>query len=304
MEKLKQFKQSSSWREDTVTVKAGSDAELDFIDTTPNMFICQNATNEKIHISIGSIPTLHNYEFAVEKNSVSTFGRPVPTRKIYLYNTGSASATVKIFSVHDTFDMNVLKNMSMKLEGSDMNIKTDGIVRGFQAGVSLPAGNNKIGIVELDESDVALIQTIGENVDNIDTSVSAIMVNVAANLSNTNKIVEDVAEIVTAISSGSGQGDAGIDTRMYYINGDCYDKEPVYMNKVESVSYSATDSSTIYFNYLLNDSADVDIAINNTVVLSVLSGEQITDISFNLNTGDTITVTGEGANIRAKYYVF
>ena len=302
MEKLKQFRQSSSWREDMVTIKAGSNAELDFIDTTPNMFICQNTTNEKIHISIGSIPTLNNYEFAVEKNSVSTFGRPVPTRKIYLYNTGSASATVKIFSVHDTFDMNVLKNMSMKLEGAGMSISTDGIVRGFQSGVSLPPGNNKIGVVELDESDVALIQTIGENVDNIDTSVSAIMVNVAANLSNTNKIVEDVAEIVTAISSG--QGGAGIDTRMYYINGDCYDKEPVYMNKVESVSYSATDSSTIYFNYLLNDGADIDIAINDTVVLSVLSGEQITDISFNLNTGDTITVTGTGANIRAKYYVF
>lgn len=303
MEKLKQFKQSSSWREDMVTIKAGANAELDFIDTTPNMFICQNTTNEKINISIGSIPTLNNYEFTVEKNSVATFGRPVPTRKIYLYNTGSSVATVKIFSVHDTFDMNVLKNISMKLEGEGLSIQTDGIVRGFQAGVSLPAGNNKIGIVELDESDVALIQTIGENIDNIDTNMSAVMVNVASNLSNTNKIVEDIAEIVTVLS-GSGEGGTGIDTRMYYINGDCYDKIPVYQNKVNSISYTSTDECTFYLSYLLNDGTDVDITINDTVVLSVLSGEQLTDISFNLNTGDTITVTGTGANIRAKYYVF
>ena len=300
MEKLKQFKQSSSWREDSVTVKAGSVAELDFIDTTPNMFICQNTTPMKIHISISSIPTLTNYEFAIDKNTVGTFGRPVPARKIYLYNTGSGDATVKIFSVHDNFDMNVLKNISMKLEGEGMSIETDGIVKGFQAGVSLPAGNNKIGIVELDEKDVALIQTIGENVDNIDSNVGAMMINVASNLSNTNKIAEDVAEIVTALSSGG----AGADTRLYYINGDSYDKEPVYLNKVDSISYTATDSSTIYFNYLLNDGADVDIKINDTSVLTVYSGEQITDISFNLNSTDTITVSGEGANIRAKYYVY
>ena len=298
MEKLKQFKSSSSWREDTVTIKAGSDAELDFIDTTPNMFICQNATNEKIHISIGSIPTLTNYEFAVEKNTVATFGRPVPTRKIYLYNTGSASATVKIFSVHDTFDMNVLKNISMKLEGDGMSISTDGIVRGFQAGVSLPAGNNKIGIVELDESDVALIQTIGENIDNIDSNVGAMMINVASNLSNTNRIV-DMLEVIKNSSGG-----AGTDKHLYYINGDCYDKEPVYLNGVDSINYSASDSCTIYFNYLLNDGNNVDIKINDTVVLTILSGEQITDISFNLNSTDTISVSGEGANVRAKYYVY
>ena len=305
MEKLKQFKQSSSWREDSVTVKAGSVAELDFIDTTPNMFICQNTTPMKIHISISSIPTLTNYEFAIDKNTVGTFGRPVPARKIYLYNTGSGDATVKIFSVHDNFDMNVLKNISMKLEGEGMTIETDGIVKGFQAGVSLPAGNNKIGIVELDEKDVTLIQTIGENIDNIDSNVGAMMINVASNLSNTNKIAEDVAEIVTALSNqSSGGSSAGADKHLYYINGDCYDKEPVYLNGVDSISYTATDSCTIYFNYLLNDGIDVNVNINDETVLTVFSGEQITDISFNLNSTDTITITGTGASIRAKYYVF
>lgn len=303
MEKIQQFKKSSSWRDDTITIKPGAVSELDFIDTTPNLFVCQNTTNETLHISIGSIPTLNNYEFKVGKNSVEPFGRPTPTRKIYVYNAGGMAATVKIFSIQDTFDLNILKNFNMSIDGG-MNVSTDGIVRGFQAGVSLPAGNNKLGSVEIDDTDMVLFQTIGENIDNIDTNVGAIMVNVAANLSNTNKMVEDVAEIVTALSNLSVGGGGGSDKHLYYINGDCYDKEPVYVNGVDSIEYAATDSSTIYFNYLLNDGSDVEVKINDTVVLSVYSGEQITDISFNLNSTDTITVSGEGANIRAKYFIY
>lgn len=301
MEKIQQFKKSSSWREQDVKVKAGSVAELDFIDTKPNLFICQNTTNEVLHISIGSIPTMYNYEFRINKNSVEPFGRPTETGKLYIYNTGSADATVKIFSIKDTFDLNILKNFSMSVDGG-MTVSTDGIVRGFQGGVQLPSGNNKIGKVEIDETSMALFQTMGENVDNIDTNVAAIMVNVAANLSNTNKISEDVAELVTALAGGVGGASA--DTHLYYINGDCYDKTPVYLNGVESISYAATDNVTIYFNYLLNDGSDVTIDINGSSVLTVMSGEQITDISFKLSAGDTITVTGTSANIRAKYYVF
>lgn len=300
MEKIQQFKKSSSWRDDTITIKPGAVSELDFIDTTPNLFVCQNTTNETLHISIGSIPTLNNYEFKVGKNSVEPFGRPVPTRKLYVYNAGGMTATVKIFSIQDTFDLNILKNFNMSIDGG-MNVSTDGIVRGFQAGVSLPAGNNKLGSVEIDDTDMVLFQRIGEDIDNIDTNIGAIMVNVAANLSNTNKMVEDVAEIAAKVAAPGG---ASADTHLYYINGDCYDKEPVYCNGVDSITYAANDSSTIYFNYLLNDGSDVEVKINNTTVLTIYSGEQITDISFNLNSTDTITVSGEGANIRAKYYVF
>ena len=182
-----------------------------------------------------------------------------------------------------------------------MTISTDGIVRGFQAGVSLPAGKNKIGSVEIDDTDMVLFQTIGENIDNIDSNVGAMMINVASNLSNTNKIAEDVAEIVAKLTAPGG---AGADTYLYYINGDCYDKTPVYLNQASEVSYTAGGDCSIYFNYLLNDGADVAIKINNSDVLTVYSGEQITDLSFKLKAGDVITVSGEGANIRAKYFVF
>lgn len=299
-EKIQQFV-SSSWFETNETIQPGEVKEIDFLQTSPNMFVLQNSNAVKLHVSIASIPTLTNYEFVVGNNAYGVFGRPTSTRKLYVLNTGSQVANIKVFSIKDKFDMNILKQMSATL--GDVSVSTDGIVKGFQAGVSLPAGKNNIGSVSIDPEDMVLFQNMGEIIDDTNTDVKAIKENVAYNVANTNQIVSLLQALNEKEFGGSG-GSGGSDKRVYYINGDSYDKTPIYHNGVNSVSYTATEDSTIYFNYLLNDGSNVDISINNSIVLSVLSGEQIADISFKLNTGDVINVTGENASIRAKYFVF
>lgn len=92
------------------------------------------------------------------------------------------------------------------------------------------------------------------------------------------------------------------DIRKLYAMGDCYDKTPVYENGVNSISYTSSKEETIYFNYLLNDGEDAEIKINGATVLTVYSGEQLTDISFKLAANDIISVTG--SSIRAKYFTY
>lgn len=299
-EKIQQFV-SSSWFETNETIQPGEVKEIDFLQTSPNMFVLQNSNAVKLHVSIASIPTLTNYEFVVGNNAYGVFGRPTSTRKLYVLNTGSQVANIKVFSIKDKFDMNILKQMSATL--GDVSVSTDGIVKGFQAGVSLPPGKNNIGSVSIDPEDMILFQNMGEIIDDTNTDVKAIKENVAYNVANTNQIVDLLNAINNKEFGGSG-GSAGVDKHLYYINGDSYDKETVYHNNVDSITYTATSNETIYFNYLLNDGEDIHVSINDNEVLTILSGEQITDITFNLKANDVITVTGENASIRAKYYVF
>ena len=145
-----QFKQFSSWREQTVVCSAGV-TDIDFIDSKPNQFIIQNITNTKLYIGISKIPSEKNYELCVEKNSTETWGRPTPTGKLFVYNPTNTEVTIKVFSVYNDFDMNVLK--SMKVSFGDVEVTTDGIVKAFGDDVSLPSGDNKLGKVEITNLD-------------------------------------------------------------------------------------------------------------------------------------------------------
>ena len=114
---MNQFTNLSSWREDNIIVKSGECYQLSFIDTKPNMFYVQNPNNCKLKISISKIPTKTNYEFLVNPNSSEPMGRPMPTGNLYILNTGTVDATLKIYSIADKFDMNILKNFSVSLDG-------------------------------------------------------------------------------------------------------------------------------------------------------------------------------------------
>ena len=127
MEKLRQFNTSGYiWETNNISIEGGEVKEISLDNSKPNMFVLQNANPVDINISLSHIPTLYNYEFQVKANTTDTFGRPSSTTKVYLFNTGSVTANVKLFSVNDTFDMNILKNTNVNIDGATVTVEDNG----------------------------------------------------------------------------------------------------------------------------------------------------------------------------------
>lgn len=288
MEKLRQFNTSGYiWETNNISIEGGEVKEISLDNSKPNMFVLQNANPVDINISLSHIPTLYNYEFQVKANTTDTFGRPSSTTKVYLFNTGSVTANVKLFSVNDTFDMNILKNTNVNIDGATVTVEDNGVIKGFQAGVSLPSGNNKIGKVELDTNEYNVINQIKNNL--------------SVQMSNTADIKTNVADISDyTFYMGKALGVTSW-------------SDIFYENNVSSVNINNSISSTmiVHFSYLFNDSCDVDIKVGSNTLLTVLAGEQLGDLEFEIPGNQSLTIvksstaTAEDTvNIRCKYYKY
>ena len=288
MEKLRQFNTSGYiWETNNISIEGGEVKEISLDNSKPNMFVLQNANPVDINISLSHIPTLYNYEFQVKANTTDTFGRPSSTTKVYLFNTGSVTANVKLFSVNDTFDMNILKNTNVNIDGATVTVEDNGVIKGFQAGVSLPAGNNKIGKVGLEDS-------LNNTINSINTNLSTQKTN-TENISN---MTQGIAITLSYIGYSMG------------ING----QNPInYKNNSNNLTINNTSSSTkiIHFSYLFNDNCDVDVKVNSNTVLTVQAGEQLGDLEFEIPANEILTIiksttaTAEDTvNIRSKYYTY
>lgn len=286
MEKLRQFNTSGYiWETNNISIEGGEVKEISLDNSKPNMFVLQNANPVDINISLSHIPTLYNYEFQVKANTTDTFGRPSSTTKVYLFNTGSVTANVKLFSVNDTFDMNILKNTNVNIDGATVTVEDNGFIKGFQAGVSLPSGSNTIGKVGLESS--------------VSNTLNTINTNLSTQKTNTENIYSDTTEI----SSNS----LNI-ARVLGVSKGCTVE---YKNKVDSLTINNSNSSTsiIHFSYLFNDGCDVDIKVGSNTLLTVLSGEQLGDLEFEIPMNKTLTIEKSNTasaedtiNIRCKYY--
>lgn len=164
MEQLKQFNNLSSWREDDMQIKGGEVGTLFFHDTKPNMFLIQNPNDTFLKISISKIPTAHNYEFLVQPNSTDTLGKPTGTAYLYILNTGTLDISVKIFSIFEKFDMNILKNVTIQADGA--TFVSDGLVKGFESGVQLPSGTNTIGRVNIASESIGFLNEHLQSIEN------------------------------------------------------------------------------------------------------------------------------------------
>ena len=287
MEKLRQFNTSGYiWETNNISIEGGEVKEISLDNSKPNMFVLQNANPVDINISLSHIPTLYNYEFQVKANTTDTFGRPSSTTKVYLFNTGSVTANVKLFSVNDTFDMNILKNTNVNIDGATVTVEDNGVIKGFQAGVSLPSGNNKIGKVGLE------------------TSVSNTLNSINNNLSTQKTATANIYSDTTEISSNS----LNI-ARVLGVSKGCTVE---YKNKVNELTIASTGTAkTIHFSYLLNDSCDIDIKVGSNTILTIYSGEQLADFEIeipgnqNLTIVKSSTATAEDTvNIRCKYFTY
>lgn len=288
MEKLRQFNTSGYiWETNNISIEGGEVKEISLDNSKPNMFVLQNANPVDINISLSHIPTLYNYEFQVKANTTDTFGRPSSTTKVYLFNTGSVTANVKLFSVNDTFDMNILKNTNVNIDGATVTVEDNGVIKGFQAGVSLPSGSNTIGKVGLETSVSNTLNTINNNLSTQKTATANIYSDTTAISNNSLNIAR-----VLGVSKG------------------CTIE---YKNKVDSLNINNSNSSTkiIHFSYLFNDNCDVDIKVGSNTLLTLLGGEQLGDLEIevpanqNLTIVKSTTATAEDTvNIRCKYYTY
>ena len=83
-----------------------------------------------------------------------------------------------------------------------------------------------------------------------------------------------------------------------------------YKNKVNELTIASTGTArTIHFSYLLNDSCDIDIKVGSNTLLTVVAGEQLGDLEFEIPASQNLTIvkgataTAEDTvNIRCKYY--
>ena len=288
MEKLRQFNTSGYiWETNNISIEGGEVKEISLDNSKPNMFVLQNANPVDINISLSHIPTLYNYEFQVKANTTDTFGRPSSTTKVYLFNTGSVTANVKLFSVNDTFDMNILKNTNVNIDGATVTVEDNGVIKGFQAGVSLPAGTNTIGKVGLESS--------------VSNTINQINTNLSTQKTSTANIYSDT----TAISSNS----LNI-ARVLGVTKGC---DIQYKNNVNSMTINNTNSSTtiVHFSYLFNDNCDIDIKVGSNTLLTVQAGEQLGDLEIEISGNQNLsivkgaTATAEDTvNIRCKYYSY
>ena len=288
MEKLRQFNTSGYiWETNNISIEGGEVKEISLDNSKPNMFVLQNANPVDINISLSHIPTLYNYEFQVKANTTDTFGRPSSTTKVYLFNTGSTTANVKLFSVNDTFDMNILKNTNVNIDGATVTVEDNGVIKGFQAGVSLPSGNNKIGKVGLEDSVSDTLTQINTNLNTHKTTTA----NINSTTLSTNTNIKNIARVL-GVTKG-----CNIE----------------YKNNVNSLTINNSNSSTsiVHFTYLFNDNCDVDIIVGNVTKLTIMKGEQLGDLEIEIPASQNLTIvksstaTAEATvNIRCKYYTY
>ena len=86
-----------------------------------------------------------------------------------------------------------------------------------------------------------------------------------------------------------------------------------YKNKVDSLTINNSNSSTkiVHFSYLFNDNCDVDIKVGSNTLLTVLAGEQLGDLEFEIPASQTLTIVKSSSataedtvNIRCKYFTY
>ena len=192
---------------------------------------------------------------------------------------------MKLFSVNDTFDMNILKNTNVNIDGATVTVEDNGVIKGFQAGVSLPSGNNKIGKVGLEE-------TINNTINTINTNLSTQKTTTANIYSDTTEISSNSLNIARVLGVSKG----------------C---TVVYKNKVSELTINNSNSTTniIHFTYLFNDNCDVDIKVGSNTLLTVLAGEQLGDLEIEIPASQSLTIVKSSTasaqytvNIRCKYY--
>ena len=86
-----------------------------------------------------------------------------------------------------------------------------------------------------------------------------------------------------------------------------------YQNNVTGININnaTNDKMIAHFGYLLSDNCDIEIKVGSSTLLTVIGGEQLGDLEFEIPSNQNLTIvksstatSEDTVNIRCKYYTY
>ena len=331
---LRQFPNISSWRERDVMIAPRETKTIDYLDTNPNQFVIINPNQAILKVGISNIPRPDNYERIIEYNTTETFGRPSGTSKLYILNDSDLHISIKVFSINEPFNIEILKNMNVNL--SDYVIESNSEISGVKAGVVLPVRMDETNGEKFTDMQTALNDLVNpsplagttnlyallkvlESIRDKEMTLNGdgITINgVATDMTATNGKLGDINQILNQIKTlhDTYYGTVAESTALVagllnaiiplVLNTNTeYEPTPIYLNNSNAFEHTATtENHIVHFSWLFNDGGDTDVYINDTVVFTMLDGENFSDMNFKLSKGDVIRFESENPSYRIKYW--
>ena len=263
------------------TVAAFSITTIDYLDTKPNYFRVQNRGTTEIYCSTNNMPTTKHYDFAVAGKKMKMFAEPYNRTRLYIFNPSGSDVEVAVLSFQAEFEPLTLALSEIEVE-MPKEFETSMAITSFNA--PLPAGNNKIGKVEIIDgvSDVT-VEAIELNTENTVEALGSLITN------NTNTGHVNLANIIAAIEA--------LSAREFATKVSTFDAKN--QNNIAYLyhSNSSANSRKCHIHMLKND-GDGDLEINikgkedtNTHYITLKPGESITDFKV-----DCILLSVSGTN--------
>ena len=267
---IQQFLNNSSWRKHDINIAPKEVYTLNFRDTLPNIFVVNNPNEATLKIGISSLPRSDSYEFKIEHNTTETLGRPIGTNNLYIYNDSGIPVKIMVFSIEKDFDPAILKNMNVSMDGYTFEATSE--IVSIKEGVKIPVTfDNSIDL----EMKVLLSDIKSMLLTRLEITA------LKSQIDNLTNMVRDRIEEVSTRNSN-----------------------PEYMNNVNNFSYQAFNPETVHFAWLFNDGEELTVKRNNETIFTVKEGEAFSDLEFELDTDDVLTITGNNASMRIKYWYY
>lgn len=155
------------------TVPAFSITTIDYLDTKPNYFRVQNRGTTEIYCSTNNMPTTKHYDFAVAGKKMKMFAEPYNRTRLYIFNPSGSDIEVAVLSFQAEFEPLTLALSEIEVE-MPSSFESSMVINSFNA--SLPAGNNKIGKVDVTNAPSAAdVTSIKTNTNNILSKLAYLM---------------------------------------------------------------------------------------------------------------------------------
>ncbi|HBG1660045.1 hypothetical protein KWL24_019305 [Clostridioides difficile] len=138
-----------NWREITQVVPAKNVLVVN-LDKRPNWYYVNNLSSCELFLSVTGIPSENAYDLKIPPQGQEQTARPVGTDFIRIYNNSAEDALIKIQTDVVEFNPTMLVGSvgASQSGGSGGGGTSDNVtIKSFTA--SLPAGNNKIGTVDI-----------------------------------------------------------------------------------------------------------------------------------------------------------
>lgn len=265
------------------TVPAFSITTIDYLDTKPNYFRVQNRGTTEIYCSTNNMPTTKHYDFAVAGKKMKMFAEPYNRTRLYIFNPSGSDVEVAVLSFQAEFEPLTLALSEIEVEMPDV-IEATTAISSFQA--PLPAGNNKIGKVEITNAPAA------EDVTSIKNDVKTSLVSWEKLMSNTEE--SGVITLLTILKAISTMISFDYTSNVAIFSGEG--------KSTETTLYQDVSSKYCLVHMLTNDgSGDMSLVIKgrdmrDAMVIDLKSGETITDLKVNCT---YLAVTGTNYSFRA-----